>query len=299
MQRRFGIRFGSAARAKTLLLLQVILPVFFAHVTLADTTKTQNYYGSMFYALVGQGNSEQLKEEIKHILRGGHITTSGFDKIVDQCLGEPNCYQHTVIGYNAARVFLLGNYYLVQNGNSYAVTEVYCSRNVDASEFPQGEQPGPNKIPANTVVNVEHTWPQSRFSPNFPKETQKSDLHHLYPTDSKMNSTRGSFKFGEVVKDKAGIKCSESRFGNPQDSTELVFQPPPEHRGNVARALFYFSLKYNLKISPDEESVLRKWDTEDPVNDEDVRRNNAVFAAQKSRNPFVDNPGLAAKISDF
>ena len=117
-----------------------------------------------------------------------------------------------------------------QENNQYFVTDVYCE-----SDY---RSPGLGKIPNNSVINVEHTWPQSKFG-GASKSIKKSDLHHLYPTDSQLNSIRGSFPFGEVVKDTQNTKCPISRIGVDFDG-HRVFEPPHDHKGNVARALFYF-----------------------------------------------------------
>ena len=40
---------------------------------------------------------------------------------------------------------------------------------------------GTEKMPPAEMVNIEHTWPQSKGA----KGVAKTDIHHLYPTDSK------------------------------------------------------------------------------------------------------------------
>ena len=103
------------------------------------------------------------------------------------------------------------------------------------------EVPG-GKLPNNATMNVEHTWPQSKGATG----QAKSDLHHLFPTDSKANSTRGSFPFGEVVT----VKWTQdgSKFGLDANGNQ-VFEPPDEHKGNVARALMYFATEYSNNIT--------------------------------------------------
>ena len=53
-------------------------------------------------------------------------------------------------------------------------------------------------------------------------------------------------------------------------------------------------LKY--RISDLEEFYLRKWHQEDPVDAEEISRNDRVEKAQGNRNPFIDNPRLATRI---
>lgn len=272
----------------------------------AQTSKVIPYYGAEFYSDLGAGASgDALIQRIKTVLRSYHQTQANdLDKIVASCDGsQGKCYSHHAIGYNAARVWLMGGYYLKQDGSNYAVWDVYCNDYKDRGDF-KGNAPAPGTIPNNTVVNVEHTWPQSRFTRKFPDDVQKSDLHHLFPADSKLNSIRGNNWFGEVTKDTVdlsnnGCPNSGSRYGVGSAGGEEIFEPPTAHKGHVARALFYFALRYDLHIDQEEEAILKKWNRENPVDEDEARRNNEIFKAQGNRNPFVDYPELADKIADF
>lgn len=257
------------------------------------------YYGPDFYNQMQQGlNNEPLKASLRTILRSGHIAGgTGFDQIVPHCSG-PGCYGHTILGYDKARQILLGQMYLIPMGPVFGVRDVYCQAIYPSALFVQ-QHPGPGIIPDEHVVNTEHTWPQSRFNPRFDREMQKSDLHHLYPADSLMNNIRGNFEFGHVTHDMKPLKCPISHFGIQDGRRSAVFEPPPAHRGHVARALFYFSVKYELPLSPDEEAILRQWHHENPVDTDEMARNNAIQKVQGSRNPFIDYPQLVDKISKF
>lgn len=260
-----------------------------------------SYYGKDFYSRLSDNTKdESLKASIKFVLRSSHIKNdSGLDEIVADCTGRSNCYSHVVIGYGRARQFLMGYFYLVKQNEGYGIREFYCDRIYSGVDFPGGK-PGPDIVPDNKIINVEHTWPQSRFSRRFGQEGQKSDLHHLYPTDSEMNSIRGNFQFGEVTANEKPLKCTTSHFGRSSDGrSNYVFEPPDSHKGAVARALFYFSVRYDLPISPEEEAVLRKWHREHPVQADEVVRNDEVFKAQKNRNPFVDFPEIVDRIDNF
>jgi endonuclease I len=259
------------------------------------------YYGAGFYSDLKSGvRDESLKTEIRTILRGQHVPQNGgYDQIVNSCTGQTGCYGHKVLGYFNARVLLMGQMYLVNQGNEYAVHDVYCNSNRKASEF-GSKPPAPNQIPQETIVNTEHTWPQSRFNSKYAPEEQKSDVHHLFPTDSKINATRGNHEFGEVQKDLQSLSCSESRFGlNNASGAEPIFEPPQVHKGHVARALFYFSIRYELPISANEEATLKKWNKENPPDQNEIENNNIIYKAQGSRNPFIDYPELADQIADF
>jgi len=268
----------------------------------AQTSRTIPYYGDEFYRDLQSGvSNENLQTRLKAVLRSYHIARNGAnDLIAKTCQqGQGRCYAHTAIGYGAARVFLLGNFYLSKDAtNGYTIHDVYCDRDLSRKDF-RGKAPAPGVIPDNSVINIEHTWPQSHFTRRFPDETQKSDLHHLFPTDSQINAIRGNNMFGEVNQDLIDLKCPASRFGLGTGGSEEVFEPPQDHKGNVARALFYFSIRYDMPIDPREEAVLRKWNQEDPVDAEEMRRNEEIFKAQANRNPFIDFPELVDRIANF
>ncbi len=263
--------------------------------------RERTYYGEEFDRLIRQdSDSGAIVSVLKKVLRNYHRPQPGaFDEIVERC-DERQCFKHNAIGYNTARKVLLGDIHLKQTPDgAYAIADVYCVRDYVNADFPSGQGPGPGRIPANNVLNVEHTWPQSRFNGGFSKTEQKSDLHHLYPSDSQLNSTRGNFEFGEVENDIRDLKCRTSRFGRVDGGSNPVFEPPEEHKGRVARALFYFSIRYDLKISQQEETFLRQWHEDHPVTEDERVRNERVFELQSSRNPFVDHPSTVAKITDF
>lgn len=142
--------------------------------------------------------------------------------------------------------------------------------------------------------NTEHTWPQSRGAGSEPA---KSDMHHLFPTNASANSRRSANRFGDVT---SNVSWSEggSKLGETS-SGDVRFEPRDEHKGNVARALFYFAVIYGDDIPADEEQAIRQWHLDDPVDAAERERNGAVAGIQNSRNPFIDRPDLVERISDF
>lgn len=199
------------------------------------------------------------------------------------------------LSYTSARIKLYNHLYLQRDINGYYIEGVYCQR----KHYPfQGNHPN-DRIPNHTVFNTEHTWPQSKFSKQFRKATQKSDLHHLFPTYSRINSERGNLPFAEVNK-RRDLFCEESQSGSAtRGDRGNYFEPPHEHKGNVARAMFYFSIRYKISIDPIQEHYLRLWHKEDPVDTNEKIRHEKIYKIQRNRNPFIDNPGLVSRIRDF
>jgi deoxyribonuclease-1 len=260
------------------------------------------YYSQNFYsALQISSKDENLKYVLKSILRNYHIFNPGqLDTLTERCPADRrNCYQQISLGYERARIYLMGYLYLVKHQNDYLIKEAYCNKYYGPNEFRGGRGPAPQTVPDYKVINVEHTWPQSRFNGRYDKEFQKADLHHLFPTDSQLNEIRSNNKFGEVISDFKALKCGQSRYGVSKASHREVFEPPNPHKGRVARALFYFSIRYDLPIDTEEEAFLKKWNAEYPVDQEEITRNEEIYKTQGNRNPFIDYPELAMMISDF
>ncbi len=259
------------------------------------------YYGKDFYLNIAQQGARQVREILNYVLRTYHNPVSGdYDSLSDKCTGA-GCYIHTPVQYTEARRLLMGTLHLSQDASGYFVRDVYCQKNYGRADF-KSVAPGPNALPDDAIINTEHTWPQSRFNRAFQPDIQKTDMHHLFPTDSKMNAIRGNKKFGEVPQSTTALPCQTAKFGpitGPVPDSDEHFEPPQVHKGNVARALFYFSVRYSIKIDADEEYYLRKWHKEDPVDAFEVQRNEAIFRLQGDRNPFIDHPELVDMIADF
>ncbi|MEO0336782.1 MAG: endonuclease, partial [Pseudomonadota bacterium] len=245
-----------------------------------------DYYPQHFQdrVLNGELKDQELKDELHRILSQYHNPSeTGPDSVGTKCKNS-NCYRHTSIGYKNARKVLFGEIHLRTLDGEYAVQDVYCDRWLKASEF-RSNPPAPGRIPNTQIVNAEHTWPQSKFSSRHSKSTQKSDIHGLYPTNSRANSSRGNSPLGDVGEVRTQI-CPASAKGSSTESGRSVFEPPQNHKGNAARALFYFSLRYQMQIDEEQESYLRVWNLLDPVDEPEIRRNEIIFSNQRNRNPF-------------
>jgi deoxyribonuclease-1 len=179
---------------------------------------------------------------------------------------------HNSISYRAARELMFTK--LDNHGGE--VECVYTGRRKVCTSIPDSDD-----------VNCEHTWPQSLGATGI----ARSDVHHLYPADSRANGVRGNLPFGEVE------AASWAQGGS--ECNGKVFQPRPEHRGNVARSIFYFAIRYGKSVDASQEAILRQWNDEDPVDDAERRRNDGIFAVQHNRNPFVDHAEFVGRVADF
>lgn len=218
-----------------------------------------------------------------------------YDDVRGQLRAETKQAHTHVLNYSDARKILLGELHLQQGPQGYFIHDVYCQKDFTAADF-GGRGPGPGRAPDDKILNVEHTWPQSKFA-GPEKSMMKSDLHHLFPTDSQLNQIRGNFPFGDVPDERPWLKCNLTQIDQGPDG--LRFDPPVVHKGNVARALFYFAVRYNLSIDADQEADLRRWNVQDPPDAFEKNRNAAIERVQGNRNPFIDRPELADQIRDF
>lgn len=251
---------------------------------------------------------DQLRNVIFNLLQNPHIRNRGAaDTLTEKCSGDKDCYFQKSLEYKMAKSYMFGQVDLkVDDNHQYYIDDVYCGKRITDDDFHGKNSIGPMKRPDGAILNCEHTWPQKSFTSKFSIVMQTGDLHHLYPSYSKANSKRSSYHFGEVIYDKFPIgECSDSSLGDPvengrgADKYGTVFEPPAYHKGNVARSMFYFAVRYNQKIGPTEEATLKKWNEDDPVDDAEIQRNALIYTIQNNRNPFIDYPELVDRISDF
>lgn len=147
--------------------------------------------------------------------------------------------------------------------------------------------------------NCEHTWPQSKFSEADP---MVSDIHHLFSSDETANSKRSNYPFGVVVTSSWNV--GGSKYGSGYGG-QTVFEPRDEHKGDCARAMFYFITRYPNNYgsfwgeSPYQEMAFRDWNTRFPPTARSKSRNNGVQQYQGNRNPFIDHPEFIDRINSF
>lgn len=118
-----------------------------------------------------------------------------------------------------------------------------------------------------------------------------ADLHNLYPVWDVLVTYRYERRYGE-------IKGGNRRFRDCDFEWKGdVVEPRPIARGNIARAYFYMHRRYGLPIDPAMLSMLKRWNREDPPSSQEKYRNNRIQALQGVRNPYIDNPALAGRIT--
>ena len=205
--------------------------------------------------------------------------------------------QHTNIGYNG----LWTAYYTTdQRADGYLRDWYSCTTNYVIG----GDKQGHAYKKEGDSYNREHTVPQNWFNEASP---MKADVVHVVPTDGYVNNRRGSYPFGEVNDIDYQSNQGYSKLGSCKSAgyNGTVFEPNDEIKGDIARIYFYMATCYQDKcgnwggniftstgLVTWEMNVMKAWSEQDPIDDVEIARNNAVYEVQGNRNPFVDYPGL-------
>jgi endonuclease I len=198
-----------------------------------------------------------------------------------------------VLGYTFARDSL---YAFVDRGNMATIVDVYAGRVATGVVS--------RATAAQFGFNTEHAWPRSRGAENDPA---LSDLNHLFTSDETANTNRNNHPYGLVT---AQVSWSTTPVNGEQSKLgfdavgAIVFEPRASRRGDLARALLYFYVRYkpqppsgfSLQNFSKERELLLAWHAADPPDEYERARNNAVYRAQGNRNPFIDWPQFAAAI---
>ncbi len=139
-----------------------------------------------------------------------------------------------------------------------------------------------------------------------------SDGQFVIPTDYFVNSRRGSFPYGETSSPSwTSTNGSKLGFSTFPGYGGTIFEPIDEFKGDLARMSLYFITRYEDRLTTFTDfqsdanpldgtidrgykqwyiNLLLKWSNQDPVSLKEIDRNNALYAKQKNRNPFIDHP---------
>lgn len=152
--------------------------------------------------------------------------------------------------------------------------------------------------------NREHIIPQSTFNSAAP---MVSDAHFITPTDGKVNGQRSNYPHGPVTS-ATWTSLNGSKLGASTTSgySGPIFEPISEFKGDIARMYFYFATRYentvagysyamfngtsNQVFTTAFLNLLITWHNQDPVSSREIARNNAIYAIQNNRNPYIDHP---------
>ncbi|MDR7210570.1 endonuclease [Flavobacterium piscis] len=245
----------------------------------------------------------------------------------------PSGYYNTATGTGYTLKTQLYNIIKGHTNNGYAgLYTTYLTSDVDNfyendgtildmySENPSGTDPytyttGTTQRCGNYSVegdcyNREHIIPQSVFNEQSP---MVADAHFITPTDGKVNGMRSNYPHG-VVGSPTYTSQNGSKLGGNSTSgySGTVFEPINAFKGDIARMYFYFATRYentvagysypmfdgtsNKVFTAAFLNILLTWHAQDPVSAREITRNNAIYARQNNRNPFIDHPEYVNQI---
>lgn len=237
------------------------------------------------YYSTATGTGATLKSQLKAIITSGH---------------QDHGYNGLWTGYQTTD----RDYYYENDGS---ILDIYSERptSADPYNFTYNTNQCGNYSNEGDCYNREHIVPQSLFDEASP---MKNDIHFIRATDGKVNGIRSNYPFG-MVGSASYTSQNGSKLGNSASAgySGTVFEPIDEFKGDVARMIFYFVTRYETQLSgfssgdmlggsayPGlqtwELNQLLAWHDLDPVSPAEVGRNNASYAYQGNRNPYIDNP---------
>ena len=204
------------------------------------------------------------------------------------------------LGYDVAR----DEMYRYLDTRDGVLIGVYGGYSVD---IPAGQDPSSTAYQSGSGISAEHTWPQSKGSGNEP---QKSDMHHLFPVKQTINSARSNRPYSNIVdsntdtwyidaSSQSSIPASNIDGYSENDGSfpsnanySSRFEPREVHKGNAARAVFYYYVIYNSTISDPnffeaQKDVLLQWHEQDAVDQNEYDRSQWIAEQQGTNNPFV------------
>ncbi|MDJ0728755.1 MAG: endonuclease [Crocosphaera sp.] len=205
----------------------------------------------------------------------------------------------TSLGYDRARDFM---YKELDNDNG-VLRGIYSDFTVRVN--PNSSTPRSDAYQNGQGINAEHSWPQSRGATGV----AKSDIHHLFPSQVRINSLRGNFPFAEIEDSRTERWLIDNREENTIPSTNIdayseqingAFEPREAVKGNIARAMFYFYTIYRDQAEDDffeqQQDTLCDWNRNDPVDTAEIERSQGIASQQENNNPFVLDPSLANRL---
>ncbi len=221
------------------------------------SSKASSYYSSSYsYNTLSAKSSSSLKSSLKTLMTNTHSTKTSYDNI------------RTYTKYSDANA-----------GSSSKIVDFYSSATYSGT-WDDG-----------STWNREHIWCQSLGT--FTTSNCGSDLHHLRPTDPKINSTRNNLPYGEVSGSYKTATSNDGDIGGYYTSS--CFEPLDNVKGDVARILLYVHVRWGESNLSDliSTTTLLNWCKSDPVDTWEMGRNDVIQGIQGNRNVFIDYPEYA------
>lgn len=234
---------------------------------------------------------------------GYYSTLEGKKKADLKAAAKSVVLHHTVISYGSPTWEAFEQTDVHTVGGQLVWWDMYSDNNVPVSS-------------GHPDLNIEHSVPNSWWGKT--QNDAYKDLFHLNPSDVTANTRKANYPLGVVstVSWTNGVTTVGRPANGACGGAPNVFEPADKYKGDFARAYFYMFTVYddiNWSVSQSDRNfmfdgtsypslrpwayeLLLKWAAEDPVDEKERNRNEAIYAIQHNRNPFIDFPSLAEYI---
>lgn len=204
---------------------------------------------------------------------------------------------HKVLGYSSLWEYYPSTYFVPENPQQ--VRDMYS----DEVRYYAGNG---SQVAS---MNKEHTVPKSWWGGST-SAAPGNDLYNVIPSDQTANSRKSNYPLGEVKNQTWTNGVTTVGSGTVGGYTGNMFEPKDEYKGDFARIYFYMAVCYpdqawdsnNANAMTNTSALTLKswiipmllaWHAADPVNAEEIQRNDNIYKVQGNRNPFIDYPELA------
>ncbi|MCM1378032.1 MAG: endonuclease [Prevotella sp.] len=163
-------------------------------------------------------------------------------------------------------------------------------------------------------LNIEHSVANSWWGGS--KNDAYKDLFHLNPSNADANNRKANYPLGEIQgtpKWTNGVTNVGTPVSGQGGGNAWVYEPHDDYKGDFARVFMYMFTVYDdiswrsttgwmydtantLMFKPWAVELLLRWNREDPVDEKERSRQEAIYGIQGNRNPFIDMPELAEYI---
>lgn len=233
---------------------------------------------------------------------------------------QSHSIQYTAATYDVWDAMLHSDVRINDAGTDTITMDVFTDKPFGTGEFEFDPCTGRAGVATcgaeGTCYQREHSFPKSWWgSGTSASDSAYTDMHHLMPADGYLNAAKNNYPPG-VVAVPGTVGSNGFRVGTnaayPCGGTMSYFEPINEYKGDYARMYFYIVTRYQhlmatweglntagncaldgdpcIGFEPWLLTVLLTWHANDPVSVKEINRNNAVYAIQGNRNPFIDNP---------
>ncbi|MBY5922986.1 endonuclease [Ferrimonas balearica] len=124
---------------------------------------------------------------------------------------------------------------------------------------------------------------RSECSKDSQFKAMEADLHNLYPAIGEVNGDRSNYRFSDW-------NGTPNQYGQCQmvvDFKGRQAQPPHAARGAIARAYLYMAEQYDLRLSAQQEKLMKGWHNSYPADAAECLRHRYVSQRQGWENRFT------------